>query len=284
MSETVFLGIPSCFRSLSTAARSLPDACGLVSANALFDHSKGRFRHPAPDLFSGLPMALDSAGFVAMVRYWFYRWTLDQYVDLAGSYPWVWWAAPDYCCEREVAANRSEVLSRVRATAAKLSWALQVAADRGVKPCMPVLQGWHPDDYIRCADLISRFIDLPDLVGIGSMCRRHLAGIDGAVAVVDRLDAILPAHVRFHLFGVKGAVAVSLRGHPRIASIDSQAYDAAARREAGKIRKVEPTFSCSVAFRARHMSEWYESLRGGLSRVAPVRPPVQTSMFFGEAA
>ncbi|MER9217848.1 hypothetical protein NKI48_02785 [Mesorhizobium sp. M0644] len=164
----VLLGIPACFTSFARVISALPDGAGLVSANALFNHKTGRFRHPKPDLFCGIPMALDSAGFVAMVRYWFYRWNLDQYVALAGSYPWLWWAAPDFCCEHGIAGNRAEVLARVEATAAKLAWTMALARDMGVKPCMPVLQGWQPDDYLRCADLIGKFTMLPSLVGLGS--------------------------------------------------------------------------------------------------------------------
>lgn len=279
----IHLGIPACFGSFSRVIAELPEAAGLVSANALFDHRRRRFRHPKHDLFSGVPMALDSAGFVAMVRYWFYRWTLDQYVALAGAYPWMWWAAPDFCCEREIAANRGEVRQRVTATVAKLAWTLALADDMGVKPCMPVLQGWLPDDYLRCADLIARFMPMPVLVGIGSICRRHLGGEAGAVAVVERLDAVLPQHVRFHLFGVKGSVAVALRGHPRVTSLDSQAYEAAARREAFKLRGRVEGFSCDVAFRSEHMRRWHRQLRDGIDAPSPRRPPTQTEMFL-EAA
>ncbi|RWO23349.1 hypothetical protein [Mesorhizobium sp.] len=228
-------------------------------------------------------MALDSAGFVAMVRYWFYRWNLDQYVALAGAYPWDWWAAPDFCCEREVAHDRTEVKARIHATAAKLAWTQLVARDMGVKPCMPVLQGWRPDDYLRCADLIEQFSPLPNLVGLGSICRRHLAGPDGVIAVVDRLDAVLPVHVRFHLFGVKGAVAVALRGHHRVSSIDSQAWDAAARREATKVRGKVDGFSCDLAYRSAHLRAFHGELHNGLSAAPPHRPPTQTAMFL-EAA
>lgn len=280
---TILLGIPACFSSFARVVSDLPGAGALVSANAFFDHKKGRFRYPRLDLFGDVPVALDSAGFVAMVRYWFYRWTLDQYVDLAGSYPWLWWAAPDYCCEREVARDRAEVRQRVDATAAKLAWALTVADDKGVKPCMPILQGWQPDDYLRCADLISRFIELPDVVGLGSMCRRHLSGPDGAVAIIERLDAVLRPGVRFHLFGVKGAAAVALRDHPRVFSIDSQAYDAAARQEAHKRRRVDPAFSCSVTFRSAHMRRWHGDLVSRMAAPARSRPPVQTSLYL-EAA
>lgn len=279
----LFVGIPASFTSFAQVIASLPDGAGLVSANAFFNHKTGRFRVPSPDLFCGIPMALDSAGFVAMVRYWFYRWNLDQYVALAGAYPWDWWAAPDFCCEREVAHDRDEVRARIVATAAKLAWTQLLAADMGVKPCMPVLQGWRPDDYLRCADLIDQFSPLPDLVGLGSICRRHLAGPEGVISVVERLDSILPERVRFHLFGVKGAVAVALRGHGRITSIDSQAWDAAARREATKVRHIVDGFSCDIAFRSKHLRSFHRDLHQGLAEQPPHRPPTQMAMYL-EAA
>ncbi len=272
------LGIPACFTSFARVIATLPGAGGLVSANALFNHKTGRFRHPTPDLFCGVPMALDSAGFVAMVRYWFYRWTLDQYVALAGSYPWIWWAAPDFCCEREVAHDRETVLARVTATAAKLAWTQQLADDVGVSRPMPVLQGWRPEDYERCAGLIARFTNLPNLVGLGSMCRRHLHGPDGAVAIFEHLDAVLPRHVRFHLFGVKGDVAYALRAHERIASLDSQAFEAESRREANKRRAVDPDFSCTLQFRTGNMVRWYRTLNERLTEAAPKRMTSQLAL------
>lgn len=278
------LGIPACFGTFAASIATLPGAAALVSANALFDHKRRRFRRVGADLFRGVPVALDSAGFVAMVRYRGYPWALDQYVALAGSFPWDWWAAPDFCCEPQVAADRAEVLERVRATAAKLAWTNALAADQGVGPCLPVLQGWRPDDYVRCADLFGRFMTLPRLVGLGSMCRRHLAGPAGAVAIVERLDAMLPADVGFHLLGVKGAVAVALRGHPRLVSIDSQASEAHARREAVKRRRVDPAFTCDLAFRTAHMRRWFVDLSAELGRRPPRREAVQQALLLLGAA
>jgi hypothetical protein len=145
------LGIPTSFRRFSEFAVSI-GAPVLVSANAFWD--KGAFWLKDGSLFGGADVALDSAGFVAMSRYWGYRWTLGDYIGLAARMRPTWYAAPDYCCEPQIASDRAEVLDRVRRTAFKLDWCRQVAADRGVSPPMPVLQGWQPDDYLRCADLI----------------------------------------------------------------------------------------------------------------------------------
>ena len=246
------IGIPACFGKLFAATTDI-GAPVLVSANAFW---RGKFPTRRSPIFENVDCALDSAGFVAMFRYWHYRWALDQYVAFAGLMRPTWWAAPDYCNEPEIASDRREVMERVRRTAFKLDWARQVAADRGVPAPMPVLQGWFPDDYLRCIDMMP---DLPALVGVGSVCRRALSGPAGLIRVVARLDASLPANVKLHLFGVKGTAIAALAGHPRILSIDSQAWDAAARRQ-----KECHGENFNIAYRERHLRNWYAAQRGGL--------------------
>lgn len=258
----VRLGIPASFERFSAAAKDM-GAGVLISANALRRRSGG-FRHPPANLFSGCDVALDSAGFVAMVRYRGYPWTVAQYVQLAKSHPWAWWAAMDFCCEREVAPNREEVLRRVHATVSQLGVCRQVAADHDLKPPMPVVQGWEPSDYLRCLDLMGA--DLPDLIGVGSVCRRELGGRDGLLNIVARLDGALPAHTKLHLFGVKGSALRELAGHPRIHSTDSMAWDAAARREKGER-------ACSIPYRIEHMRRWY------FSNIALLAEPAQRRLF-----
>ncbi len=161
----VRLGIPACFRRFTAIADELR-APILVSANAL--RRGGRFRHPVPDLFGGADVALDSAGFVAMLRYGGYPWTQAEYVALAGSHPWTWWAAMDFCCEPEIARDRDEVARRVLETAMMLERNRDEAEIQGVKPPMPVLQGWEPADYLLCAEMMG---DLPQLVGLSGAAR-----------------------------------------------------------------------------------------------------------------
>lgn len=252
------VGIPASFRRFAAVAREI-GAPILVSANAFW--RDGRFRLPKPSTFEDVDVALDSAGFIAMLLYWGYRWSLGEYVEFAGRLKPTWWAAPDFCCEWEVAGDRAEVLERVKRTAFKLDWARQVAADRGVAPPMPVLQGWYPDDYLRCADMIP---DLPRLVGLGSVCRRSLHGPAGIVRVITTLDWLLPPNVLLHLFGAKGSALRALAGHPRVHSADSCAWDFAARRE--KQRHGET--SCHAEYRSRHLRRWYLAQRSSLGLFA----------------
>jgi hypothetical protein len=177
-------------------------------------------------LFSGVPVALDSAGFVAQHHYGGFPWTVRDYVELAASYPWDWWAQMDLCCEPEVAKDRGEVKRRVAATVRLLGECRDEAARRGIGPPMPVLQGWEPGDYLHCVEAMR---ELPPLVGVGSVCRRDLSGKAGLLAIVEALDRALPPQTRLHLFGVKGSAIRRLAGHPRIHSVDSMAWDKRAR-------------------------------------------------------
>ena len=121
----VRVGIPHTGGALVAAARSKRYPV-LFSANALAKtyprgHERegffSQFRTPDAMQFDGLDAALDSGGFVAAVRYGDYRWTVDQYLDLAQAHAWAWWSALDMCCEPEIAADRPLRLLRLAATA-----------------------------------------------------------------------------------------------------------------------------------------------------------------------
>lgn len=298
----VRVGVPAGGRLLSTAIEH--GAPVLVSAGALWDNRRKRFRAPGVGVWTG-DTALDSAGFVAMTHHGGYPWSVSEYVELVvrnrglnqrqddrdadligADCPWTWWSAMDFCCEPEVASDAAVVRKRVDATVASYGDCLEAAEcwrSEGVTDLpdpMPVLQGWRPQDYVRCAEAIAELIDrehpcrcpsgdedcdaewhrgsdagLPDLVGVGSVCRRRVGGPDGVLALVDALDRVLPERVKLHLFGVKSAAVVALADHPRILSVDSMAWDYAARREkpAGA--------SNTVARRAEYLTRWYDVQR-----------------------
>jgi hypothetical protein len=145
---------------------------------------------------------------------------------------------------------------------------------------LPILQGRTPDDYLRSAEALAQAIDrthhctcptgdpedceadwhrnrlgLPELVGVGSVCRRSVQGPEGLLAVLDALHAVLPAGTRLHLFGVKTtALALLGRYGDRIASVDSVAWDRAARWEA--LREDVPN---DLAHRAGVLRRWFRA-------------------------
>lgn len=197
---------------------------------------------------------LDSAGYVLMSRYRGYPWSIADYMALAASYPFRRFAAADYCCEAEIAADRAEVLDRIARTVATNRECRSRAHDLGIiDRFMPVLQGRYPEDYERCAEMLAWSMNPGTIVGVGSMCRRDIHGPDGLIAVVAHLDAVLPnPGPRLHLFGVKGAAIPFLQPYAhRVASLDSQAWGTAARRDARR-RQVSKT----DAFAADHMERW----------------------------
>jgi hypothetical protein len=256
MSTTIRIGLPIVGGQLPAAARAL-GAAVLVSANALARY-RGRgaerdfssFRHDCPDL-DGLDVALDSAGFVAHAHYGAFPWTVEQYVGLAASRRWAWWAQMDACCEAEIAADRGAVRLRQAETIRLLGVGEALARDAGIEPPMPVLQGRTVEDYVWHVQQLGARLEGRALVGVGSMCRRDVYGPEGLLAVVDALDHVLPAGVRLHLFGVKSSGLSALAAHPRVASIDSMAWDTGARFD-------NKYASRTMDVRVEAMRGWYE--------------------------
>jgi hypothetical protein len=74
-----------------------------------------------------------------------------EYIDLAVLLRPVWWAAQDYCCEPEIAADSREVARRIRSTiftlgetfARVIHWNQELPGQPATAP-MPVIQGWRP--------------------------------------------------------------------------------------------------------------------------------------------
>lgn len=244
------VGIPGGIRLLLAKARAL-NAPILVSANSLWRDNKKKFS--GWKCYTGFDVALDSGGFVAMKRYGRYRWSVSQYVALAKTMQPAWWAQMDFCCEPEIASDRTTVSRRISMTAQHLQECQRVADGEGVCRPLPVLQGWCPEDYCR-GPIYESDYHWPDMVGIGSVCRRQVNGKDGVMAVVEALDRVVPPHVRFHLFGVKGTAVAKLVEHfpNRIGSTDSMAWDLQARWLAYNAKA-----SCSSAHRASVMEHWY---------------------------
>src|SRR5512147_2312179 len=149
----VRVGLPQRGGALVIAARErgLP---ALVSANAFAKYGPDQrfqgFALPKPDAFKALDIALDSAGFVAMTRYNGYPWSASQYIELAASADWAWFAAMDLCVERELASDRLTRRLRIAGTAAGYGECRRLAQDRGLRDPLLVLQGQTVEDYKYC--------------------------------------------------------------------------------------------------------------------------------------
>jgi len=85
---------------------------------------------------------------------------------------------------------------------------------------------------------------------------------------VEALDRVLPSGVGLHLFGVKGTALRFLSDHPRIASVDSMAWDFAARRQVPVGRTAE--------MRIDVMHEW---VRRNASQLELPKAPYDLQLF-----
>ena len=271
------LGLPALRDGALWRTARRMDAPVLISANAL---SRWRtdiiglrqwtgFETRWPHLVAHHPVALDPAGFVAASRYRGFPWGVDEYLDLAANPPWLWWASMDWCVEPEIAHDEDAILDRISGTVRLNIQCLNGADRRGIADrFVPVIQGWHPEQYLRCLERMPFALDFP-LVGIGSMCRRHVEGEYGILHVLDVLDrAFNGSETRFHLFGLKSQGMSAARTHPRVASCDSQAYGVTARQEARKRQCGKPDTLVAAV-----MEDWFAQQTTLMATKATVRRP-----------
>lgn len=223
----------------------------LLSANSLWNSRKNRFE--GFDCYAGFDLALDSGGFVAMKRYGRYRWDVGQYVNLAATVAPTWWAQMDFCCEPEIASDAAAVAKRIDATVEHLHACQGQAKSVGASAPMPVLQGWKPKDYVS-GPAYDRGFEWPEIVGVGSVCRRPVSGPQGLIAVVGEIHAALPENVRLHLFGVKSSALRKLIAlfPGRVASIDSMAWNIGGWWECHKAG-----LPWNAEAKANYMAQWF---------------------------
>ncbi|MEV0769964.1 helix-turn-helix domain-containing protein [Nocardia salmonicida] len=186
--------------------------------------------------------ALDSGGFTELKDYGSWSTTTpQQYVGRARRYRdeigHLAWAAPqDWMCEPIIihggrigtntfVGTGLTVAEHQRRTVDNLLHLRSLAPDL---PFIPVLQGWHLDDYLHCAQLYTDAgIDLATepTVGIGSVCRREAT--TEAAAIISAITTTVPG-IRLHGFGIKTA-GLGAYGS-MLESSDSLAWSYAARR------------------------------------------------------
>lgn len=187
--------------------------------------------------------ALDSRGFTELSAYGTWTITPADYVRAVARYDreigLLEWASPqDWMCEPQIIhgggpggfpGTHLSVAEHQRRTVANFLELAGLWPGESDQECpfMPVLQGWEPDDYHRCAALYEaagvRLEDFP-VVGLGSVCRRQ------GTAAIARLITELTPRLALHGFGVKtrGLLAVGWR----LESADSMAWSYDGRRSA----------------------------------------------------
>ena len=289
----VRVGIPQ--RSGSIAFHAFAEGYkAMVSASAFWNPLRRQFVIPeASDLYE-IDWALDSAGFTAMSQWsrkgtqagiaGIYPWSLSQYITLASLTSPSWWSQVDFCVEREIASSQSDVDYRVNATVTLLEATLRFIYDwqnelakscnstvvaNLLRPPVPILQGYAVGDYLRCLDMMTTVWDRwtpwlapPKLIGLGSVCRRHLHHPEhGLYPILMGLEGNLPLGSRLHLFGVKGTALNDIKHLNWIASSDSMSWDFSARVKARNSNR-----SNTIQNRSMEMSRW---MTAAAKRIAP---------------
>ena len=180
--------------------------------------------------------ALDSGAFSELSLYGEWRLTVREYNravrrydDEIGSLSWV--SPLDLMCEPEMLAKTGlTVQEHQRRTVENFVELQELWTGRDYdNPYMPVIQGWLPEDYLRCLDMYEQYgVDLTNypIVGVGSVCRRQASSqIDAVISTILHRDPDMPLHA----FGVK-AGGLRLYGR-KIYTSDSLAWSYQARRE-----------------------------------------------------
>lgn len=287
------VGVPHRGGELALHAHSKGYAA-MVSANAFFDAKNGTFKIPDVTVLNSMDFSLDSAGFTAMQNWKskgtqagiasIFPWRLENYISFASQMNPSWWAQPDLCCEKEIAADQAEIDWRVKATGTLLFGTLQIlyewqkelskdthasTIEMMLRPPVPVLQGRRISQYVDSLEMMlevwnywasmgdpgSPWLAPPALIGVGSVCRRDLNDPeDGLFAILEGLEGKIPQGSKLHLFGVKGSALKKVKMLPFVASCDSMAYDFGARIEAR-----ERGISNNMEHRTTVMTRWMDT-------------------------
>jgi hypothetical protein len=218
------------------------------------------------------PWALDSGGFSELSLFGEWRTRPREYVTAVARYAMEignlrWAAQQDWMCEPSMLQRTGLTVAEHQRRTVENFLDLRMASPE--LPIVPVLQGWRPDDYLRCAEMFaSAGVDLGahPAVGVGSVCRRNEDWRLQEVFLVVHLGLRLE---NLHGFGVKGEVLRWSQGD--LASADSMAWSFNARRQ-------EFPGACgrtSCANCLHYALSWRETL---LRRLATMRRGVRGAM------
>lgn len=172
--------------------------------------------------------ALDSGGFTELQRNGAWNLSATDYVAeirrYANDIGSLEWAAPqDWMCEPSMVAKTGLTIAQHQQKT--LANFLELRSLETTVKIVPVLQGWHPEDYLRHVESYYNAgvrLHEEELVGVGTMCRRQ--GTEEALAILSNLWGM---GLKLHAFGFKftGLRAAA----PLLASADSLAWSQNAR-------------------------------------------------------
>lgn len=145
----------------------------------------------------------------------------------------------DYMCEPFILGKTGRtILEHQQMTIDRYKQLFELVDDVYI---MPVLQGYHEDDYMRHIDMYGDLLKPEMWVGVGSVCKRN----GSASSVLSILTAIKQKRpdLNLHGFGLKYTSVKNRTVRAMIYSSDSMAWSFAARRE------------------GRNANDWKEAMR-----------------------
>jgi hypothetical protein len=168
---------------------------------------------------------LDSGAFTEISTYGHWRIDAKQYAKEVKEYRMMgrmdWAAQQDWMCEPFILKKTGLTVATHQLLTVKNFVELR---SLGLDCVIPVLQGYTLDDYKRCHDLFSKYVDLSKekTVGLGSVCRRQRS--NEIIEIVSHFKWL-----NLHGFGVKQLGLEKI--HFYLKSADSHAWALQAFRE-----------------------------------------------------
>lgn len=173
----------------------------------------------------------DSGGFHSSLKHGGYTKTDEEYLEYVEKYEPEFFALRDYPCEPELLKTHNRTVEdHIEMTLQHHLQLIDKLDDYNITSTpVPVLQGWRIEDYLKSIDLYKEHGLISDYMAIGSVCRRHQ---DHKIKrVINNIRNNLPRSTRLHGFGVKISVLKDKSIWDALWSVDSGAWDYAARWE-----------------------------------------------------
>jgi len=148
-----------------------------------------------------------------------YKQSYRHFIEQFGScFDWI--ASLDFPCEPTALFDLS-IEKRVEKTVQEGVSHLEFLEELGLRgKAVNVIQGFQPEDYLRCIDLHKEAGSLTKLMGVGTLCveKTHKR----ALSVLRTVRKALPDWVKLHAFGL--SMSFLLEARPLIDSTDSHAW------------------------------------------------------------
>jgi hypothetical protein len=181
--------------------------------------------------FSVGDWVMDSGAFTEVSTHGRYRSSVQEYADeiirWKSSGNLLAAVSQDYMCESFILDKTGlDIQDHQRLTIERYDDLLET--NTGVY-IMPVLQGFHPKDYVRHVEMYGYRLQHGQWVGVGSVCKRN----GNPRAIEDVLLAIhgIRPDLKLHGFGIKSTALSSGLVQELLFSCDSMAWSFSARKQ-----------------------------------------------------